>query len=202
MLTRRIESCKRISATAALLLLVGCSSTQVESQSFRVNKNSAVQSAQIATDAEFGRYDKLLASELGIFFPQSNLTTAEDIQRIRMIFRTAFLDQLESYEIVTEPGPSTMAVEASLVDMRNSTAGQVPQMRSEIRDMAEPGTLIFLMEMRDSETDRVLARAADSAKAPTFSTADGIETDWASVEDAAQHWAALFRTFLDENLAR
>ena len=58
------------------------------------------------------------------------------------------------------------------------------------------------MEMRDSQTDRVLARAADSAKAPTFSTAAGLETDWASIEDAAQHWAALFKTFLDENFAR
>lgn len=202
MLTRRIESCKRISAIAVLMMLVGCSSTKVESQSFRVNKDSAVQSAKIATDADFGRYDKLLASELGIFFPQSHLTTAEDIQRIRLIFRTAFLNQLDAYDIVSEPGPSTMAVEASLVDMRNSTAGQVPQMRSEIRDMAEPGTLIFLMEMRDSETDRVLARAADSAKAPTFSTEEGVETDWAAIENAAQHWAALFRTFLDENLAR
>lgn len=201
MLTRRIESCKRISIVAALLILAGCGSVQVESQSFRVNKNSAVQSAQVATDADFGRYNQLLASELGIFFPQSHLTTAEDIDRIRRIFRTAFLDQLESYTIVSEPGPSTMAVEASLVDMRNSTAGQIPQMRAEIRDMAEPGTLIFLMEMRDSETDRVLARAADSAKAPTFSTEEGVETDWASIEEAAQHWAALYRTFLDENLA-
>ena len=74
-------------------------------------------------------------------------------------------------------------------------------MRSEIRDMAQPGTILFLMEMRDSETNRVLARAADSAKAPTFATEAGMETDWASIEDAAQHWAALFRTFLDENLA-
>jgi hypothetical protein len=189
-------------AIVLLFLLTGCSSVQVESQSFRVNKNSSVASAQIAIDADFGRYDQLLATELGIYFPQSQLTTADDIQRIRQIFRSAFLEQLESYTIVSEPSPSTMAVEASLIDMRNSVGGQIPSMRSEIRDMAKPGTIIFLMEMRDSETDRVLARAADSAKAPTFSTAEGVETDWASIEDAAQHWAALFRTFLDENFAQ
>ena len=207
MLTRRIQSCKNKSPNSILnlgmavlvLLLAGCSSVEVKSQSFRVNKDSAVASSKTAIDADFSRYDQLTASELGIFFPQSHMTTADDIQRIRQIFRTAFLDQLQDYTIVSEPGPSTMAVEASLIDMRNAVGDQIPHMRSEIRDMAKPGTILFLMELRDSETNRVLARAADSAKAPTFSTEDGVETDWTSIEDAAQHWAALFRTFLDEN---
>ncbi len=201
MLNRRINSCKAISVADSLLVLAGCASEQVESQSFRVVPDSNVESAQIAIDADFSRYDRLLASELGIFFPQSHLTTAEDIARIRQTFRDAFLQQIASYNIVNEPGPSTMTVEASLIDMRNAVADQIPQMRSEIRDMAQPGTILFLMEMRDSETNRVLARAADSAKAPTFATEAGMETDWASIEDAAQHWAALFRIFLDENLA-
>ncbi|MGI9220747.1 MAG: DUF3313 family protein [Woeseiaceae bacterium] len=166
-----------------------------------MNPNSSVESAQISIDADFSRYTQLLATELGIYFPQSQLTTAEDIARIRQIFREAFLKQLESYDIVDEPGPATMAVEASLIDMRNTGADQIPHMRKEIRDMAAPGTILFLMEMRDSTTDRVLARAADSAKAPTFSTAEGVATDWASIEDAAQHWAELFRIFLDENFA-
>lgn len=210
MLTRRIQSCKsnwqsgvRASIAAVLvLLLAACGSIQVESQSFRLSKDSAVESAQIAVDADFSRYEQLLATELGIYFPQSQLTTAEDIQRIRQIFRSAFLEQLESYTIVSEPGPSTMAVEASLIDMRNAVEDQIPHMRSEIREMAKPGTILFLMEMRDSESNRVLARAADSAKAPTFSTTEGVATDWASIEDAAQHWATLFRTFLDENFAQ
>jgi hypothetical protein len=209
MLTRRIRSCKNkspnnirnLGMAVLVLLLAGCSSVEVKSQSFRVNKDSAVASSKIAIDADFSRYDQLSASELGIYFPQTYLTTADDIQRIRQIFRSAFLQQLQTYTIVSEPGPSTMAVEASLIDMRNSVGAQIPQMRSEIRDLAKPGTILFLMELRDSETDRVLARAADSAKAPTFSTEEGVETDWASIEDAAQHWAVLFRTFLDENFA-
>ena len=209
MLTRRIQSCKNKSTAAIrnvctavlIILLAGCSSVEVKSQSFRVNNDSAIASSKTAIDADFGRYDRLTASELGIFFPQSHLTTADDIARIRQIFRTAFLKELESYTIEPEPGPSTMAVEASLIDMRNAVGNQIPQMRSEVRELAKPGTIVFLMELRDSETERVLARAADSAKAPTFSTGDGVETDWASIEDAAQHWAALFRTFLDENFA-
>jgi len=209
MLTRRVSSCKAKYAgrmaylgVAAMALAIGaCASTKVESQSFRVSRNSRVESAQIATDADFGRYKNLLATELGIYFPQSNTTTPTDLQRIRQIFRDAFLAELTAYEIVSEPGPATMAVEASLVDLRNSPSTEIPHMRSEIRAMATPGSILFLMEMRDSQTNRVLARAADSAEAPVFATTEGTTTDWASIENAAQHWAALFRTFLDENLA-
>ena len=208
MLTRRIGTCKSnpvssagtVVALLAILSLAGCAGSKVESQSFRVAQNSKVESAQIAVDADFGRYDRLLATELGIFFPQTYVTSDEDTQRIRQIFRDAFLTELEGYAIVDESGPTTMTVEASLVDLRNSAGTQMPQMRSSIRDLATPGSILFLMEMRDSVSDRVLARAADSAKAPTFSSAEGEESDWASIEDAAQHWAALFRAFLDENL--
>ena len=66
--------------------------------------------------------------------------------------------------------------------------------------MARPGALVFLMEMKDSRTDAVLARAADSAAAPAFATSSGTTTDWPEVEAAAAHWAELFREFLDENL--
>lgn len=209
MLTRRVICCKgkeaakmaTVCVAMATLALSACASTKVESQSFRVSKNSRVESAQIATDADFSRYKSLQATELGIYFPPTHTTTTTDLQRIRQIFRDAFLAELAAYDIVSEPGPATMAVEASLIDLRNSASAQIPHMRSDIRALATPGSILFLMEMRDSQTNRVLARAADSAQTPTFSTAEGAITDWASIENAAQHWAVLFRTFLDENFA-
>lgn len=176
--------------------------TTVETQSFRVSKNAAVESAQISADADFGRYTSLLAEDMGVFFAPNSPTTDEDIRQIRQIFRSAFFTELEGYEIVSEPGPTTMAVQASLVDLRHSSGGQVPGMRREIRDLAVPGSLIFLMEMKDSRSGAVLARAADSATTPIFATSNGAETDWSSVQQAAQHWATLFRQFLDANLAR
>ncbi len=94
-----------------------------------------------------------------------------------------------------------MTVQASLVDLRNSVDATVPGVRREMREIAVPGSIVFLMEMKDSQTGRVLARAADSASSPTFATIGGTETDWSSVEDAAKKWAMLFRKFLDENLS-
>ena len=139
---------------------------------------------------------------MDIFFPEGSQSPPEDVEKIRDIFRNAFLSELDEYVIVTEPGPGAMTVQATLIDLRNAGIESLMSVRSELRDMAAPGKILFMMEMRDSVSDAVLARAADSAKTPTIATADGAETDWASVEEAAQHWASLFRTFLDENFGK
>lgn len=183
----------------ASLYLGGCV-TSTTTQSFRVVKDSKVESSYIATDADFSQYNRLLGKDMGIFFPSGAPLNEEDIHRIRQIFRAAFLGELEHYTIVTEAGPGVMTVEASLIDMRSGTYKDVPRMRSELRELGQPGELVFLMELRDSASDYVLGRAADSAYTPSLATGDGRETDWAGVESAAQNWAKLFRNFLDQNL--
>jgi len=185
-----------------IVLVAACAAacTTVERSSFTVRKDAQVESAQIATGADFGRYDSLLAEDAGIWFPESSPTSADDQQRFRRIFREAFLGELEGYTITDRAGPRTMAVRATLIDLRASSGAEVSEMRPGLRDMARPGALVFLMELKDSATGAVLARAADSTQAPAFGTAAGMQTDWASVESAARHWAMLFRQFLDRNL--
>ncbi len=200
MLTFHSLTCKRSLLAASALLLSAC--TTVETQSFRVNPDSNVESAQVAADADFSRYDRLHAVEMGIFFPQNAETSAEDLQRIRETFRTAFLAELEDYTIVTEPSPGAMTVQARLIDFRAATQSDTMSVRSELRPMTAPGKIVFLMEIRDSVSNRVLARAADSARTPMIADEAGETTDWASVDGAAAHWASLFRGFLDENLGR
>lgn len=200
MLTFHYSTCKRWLLAASVLLVSAC--TTVETQSFRVNPDSAVESAQIATDADFSKYDRLHAVDMGIFFPQGTDTSDEDTQRIRGTFRAAFLAELDGYVIVSEPGPGAMTVQATLIDFREAAYSDLMSVRSELRDVAAPGKIIFLMEMRDSVSDRILARAADSAKTPAIADESGETTDWSSVEDAASHWASLFRQFLDQNLGR
>jgi hypothetical protein len=205
MLTSELSSCKRSMAIVCVTTLLATAlsaCTTVESQSFQVNTSSTVESSQVATNADFSRYDRLHAVDMGIFFPEGSQSPPEDVQKIRDIFRNAFLGELDEYVIVTEAGPGAMTVQATLIDFRNAGNESVMSVRSELRDMAAPGKILFMMEMRDSVSDAVLARAADSAQTPTIATADGTETDWASVEDAAQHWASLFRAFLDENFGK
>ena len=56
------------------------------------------------------------------------------------------------------------------------------------------------MELVDSKSGEVLARAADSTSVPALGVGDDTITDWDAVQSAAERWAKLFRNFLDENL--
>ena len=182
------------------VLAAGCST--VETQSFVSSKAGRVESAQIAVGADFSKYDRLQAVDMGIFFPAGTEMAPEDLRRTRQAFRDAFMAELEGYSVSREPGPTTMKVEASLIDLRGpeGAGAALNSMRRNIRDLATTGSLVFLMEMKDSETDQILARAADSAKAPALGTSPDVETDWQAVDEAAAHWASLFREFLDQNL--
>jgi hypothetical protein len=182
----------------SLALLAGC--TTVTSQSFRTTGSSNVEAAYVATDADFSKYSQLLGEDMGIFYPESSPMPEEDLQRIRQIFRDAFLGELTEYHIVESAGPNVMTVQASLIDLRKADLGDVPDMSSGLDTVARPGVLVFAMEMRDSTTDRVLARAADNTSNPKFGTALDRTTDWNEVQQAAQYWASLFRQFLDQNL--
>jgi hypothetical protein len=184
---------------AAWFVLASCSTTTT--QSFEVVKDSNVETSRIAVKADFGKYDRINAVEMGIFSPSHAKTSPEDQARIRQIFRDAFLSRLTGYEVVqNQKGPSTLTVQATLIDFRNASADDVMSVSAELRDMATPGSLVFLMELKDSTSGKVLARAADSSAAPAFATSSETTTDWTDVETAAAHWAQLFRQFLDRNL--
>jgi len=187
-----------LALAAVSFVAVAC--TTVTTQSFKVADSPNVESVYLAVDADFGKYDRLTAEEMGIYFPQDAAPSEDDQQRTRQIFREAFLGELSDYQIVNEKGPTTLAVQATLVDFRNAAYVDASTVRRELRDIVEPGALLFLMELKDSETGKVLARAADSASAPAFSNSAESGTDWTSVESAADRWARLFRQFLDENL--
>jgi len=51
------------------IVLFGCATVEV--QSFRTPADPVVESAQVAVDADFSRYDRLLPEEMGIYFPES-----------------------------------------------------------------------------------------------------------------------------------
>jgi len=198
--TKIQQACRLGLALFSSVALSAC--TTVESQSFKVGKAGNVESATIAVDADFSKYDKLQAEDMGIYFPANISLSLEDQQRLRETFRGAFIAKLEGYEITREPGPTTMKVQATLIDLRNNSGMSPPALSQEISRFASNGSLVFLMEMRDSLSDKVLARAADSAKSPALATGEDQLTDWQAVEEAAEHWATLFRGFLDNNLAR
>jgi hypothetical protein len=183
---------------AAALLLTACTTTTYES--FRPVQNPNVDIAYVGSNADFSKYRRLMVEEMGIFYPTQAAPSEADIQRVRSAFQNAFRSKIEGYEIVARPAADVMKVKASLVDLRNATAADLPDISRDVNRILEPGKLTFMIEMRDSATDTLLLRAADTEKSPQI---DLVEDGSASVDEvnaAAQHWAQLFRNFLDTNL--
>lgn len=186
--------------TASCLTFAACSTPTT--QGFKRVENIPIDASYVAVGADFSRYDRLAAEEMGIFFPPHAEPSVEAQQRARRIFRDAFLEQLVGYEVVDEAGPGTLLVQASLIDFTNARPADVMRVSPQIRDFARPGRIIFLMEIKDSVSGEVLARAADSADLALLSGTPDVPTDWDALDLAAQRWASLFRNFLDDSLRR
>ncbi len=184
------------------LVISGCVKTEVTR--YRKVTESNVDSAYVQPGVDFSRYSRLLPVPLEIYFVEGQAAPeSEDLARIRQIFRTAFLGEIgDDFPIVQDPGPDVLGVRASLVDLElSSGTGDLP-VGSPATGIVASGKLSFFMELTDSTTGNVLARAGDQEKTGSTISAVTAERDWSRVENAAAHWARLFRNFLDENLSR
>jgi hypothetical protein len=189
-----------IALPIAGILATGCTTTTT--QSFNVVEDTKVEFSSVAAGADFSKYDRLFAADMGILFPSDAAPSLEDQQRIRQIFREAFRGELAGYKITEEKGPTTLEIQATIIDYRSAEVADVSNLRRELRDVARAGALLFLMEMKDAQSGELLARAGDSAMAPALSASSDTTTDWSAVEEAALHWAKLFRQFVDNNLGK
>ena len=181
----------------AAMLAAGC--TTVTYETYRPVANRNVDIAYVADGADFSKYRRLQAEEMGIFYPSHVTADEDDLRRVRSAFQTAFREQVRGYELVARPGDDVLRVQASLIDLRNTAADRVPNLADDLNAILEPGKLTFAIEMRDSVTNNLLLRAADTQKSPDMDLPDdGSMTD--DVMAAAEYWAELFRAFLDQNL--
>ena len=181
-------------------IVPGCTQTTVET--FRKPANSRVDDAWVKAGVNFSRYHQLRPEPLEIYFYQGEQPPSpQTLSRIRRIFRDAFLDAIgDDYPLTDTAGPDVLGVRASLVDLKHSQAlGTLPVTGRAARLVAN-GQLTFFMELTDSGSGEVLARAADREKDSTVAPDLSEDEVWAQTEAAARRWAALFRGFLDRNL--
>jgi hypothetical protein len=185
----------------ATLLLTACTKT-VYVGSFNRVPNTAVEYAYVNQEADFSRYSKLMPGGLEIYVPEDVDPPPDpaDLERIRTYFRDAFRQAIgDDYEIVSEPGPGVLKVSAQIIDMKMTSGGAVYEPSGRLRDIVAHGELTFLMEMSDSQTEQVLARAGDKS---TDISAEQDDATWADVQRAAEYWASLFRNWLDNSLGK
>lgn len=176
----------------------GCTTTTVDT--YYAVQNPAVDEAFVKPEVDWSVYRSLRADPLNIVYVEGEgQADPEDLERIKLYFREAFLNALgDDYTIGTAPGPDVLDVHADLVDLKiNSPGLQELPFKKRLKSLVAKGQLTFVMELRDSQTREVLARAADQEK--PSAGAEG-ESSWDEVQRAAERWASLFRNWLDENL--
>jgi len=194
----RFPTLPLLAAVMAALWLSACTQTVVTGSFNRV-PNTAVEYAYINQQADFSQYTKLMNGGLEIYFPENEeRPDPAEIDRIRGYFRDAFTTAIgDDYEIVAEPGPGVLKVKGQVIDMKMTSGGATFDPSGRLRDVVAHGELTFLMEMSDSVTGQVLARAGD--KSSDISAEKGDAT-WDDVRRAAEYWAGLFRNWLDNSL--
>jgi len=194
---------KPIRIIAALVLLVtalsGCITTVVEPETVRAQAGTQVEYAYIKPGADFSRYTKLMSDGLEIYYPeQSAAPSTEELVRIREAFRSAFLGALDDdYPIVTTPGFDVMRVKAQVVDINMGVVESTGESGGVLEQTLGQSELTFVMEMFDSKSGTMLARASDrSTNMAVANRSSGEDV----LDAAARHWAGLFRDWLDRSL--
>lgn len=190
----------RATLVAAALCLFACTQTVVTGSFNRV-PNTAVEYAYINEQADLSQYTKLMNGGLEIYYPENEeRPDPAEIDRIRDYFRDAFTSAIgDDYEIVAAPGPGVLKVRGQVIDMKMTSGGTVLDTSGRLRDIVAHGELTFLMEMSDSVTGQVLARAGDKS---SDISADKGDATWDDVQRAAEYWAGLFRNWLDNYLGK
>ena len=182
--------------------LGACTSTEVET--FSSPAERSVDQAFVKSGTDFSRFKRLRAAPLEIYFYEGQgQPSAEVVERIRGIFRSAFLDAIgDDYALVEEAGADVLGVRASLVDLRHSQALGALPVKGRAARLVANGQLTFFMELTDSVSGQVLARAGDRERPPAAPSVTDLDESWAVTEREARRWAALFRDFLDKNLGQ
>lgn len=173
---------------------------------------SAMEMAWVKPDLNLNGYSKVILQAAPISYrevdePRSRNSAHEfpisdsQRQRLQETVREAFLAQLsdlDRYEITDQTGRDTLILRGAIIDV----VSQVPPPRvgrSEVY-LASVGEATLVVELLDSVSGEVLARAADreaAGRAGMPFKASSV-TAWAEARQVANSWARLLRRRLDE----
>ena len=175
---------------------------------------SVMDIAWVKPDLDLTGYTKLIVASGGMSFRDVRPTSSrratefpvreENKERLREILREEFveeLEKLERYDLVTEPGPDVLVLVGAVIDVVSSVPSDIDSARYARGGvyLSSVGQATLVLELRDSQTNEVLARAADrrAAKSP-FAFEASAPMAWAQVRRLAKSWAVLVRQGLEQ----
>jgi hypothetical protein len=185
----------------------------------RVQK-SVADAAWVKPDFDLTPYTKLMIASGGVSFkkvkPVSSFQarqgasefpiSEEGQQMFKDIMREEFtkeLSKLKRYQIVDKPGPDVLLLVGGVIDVVSSVptdteSANFAGARGGVY-LTSVGEATLIIELRDSQSNEVLGRAADrrAAESPFAFDANKV-TVWTEVHRLAQAWASLLRQRLED----
>lgn len=207
---------------ACLLALAGCASGPIEPKlgegetydGLREVTNARVSQAWIRPGLDLSDYARILPVNAGVQYrdvrppPTRGMSSgrsefpvpAEARARFEGLVTDIFREELQKqdrFEIATEPGPGVLVILGGLLDVVSNVPPE-PMGRGEVY-LSQVGQATLVLELRDSETNTVLARVLDRRAAEKVSgmTWSNTVSNTAEVRRLIRAWAARLRTMLD-----
>jgi hypothetical protein len=161
--------------------------------------------AAIKPGTDLGIYRRLMIPEVLVSYKDdrnNNELGDREIADLRRYFHEELAKELQEkggYQIVNEPGEDVLFVRTWLMDLLVKAPPEPTSARSRVY-VASAGEVTLIMELRDSTTGELLARAADrrEVSAPGQGLQRSVSvTNVREVRRLFAHWARLLRERLD-----
>jgi len=206
----------------AAMLVAGCASSGApqEWEGLVRQANRRLGTVFVKPDAEIAGYRSVLLDPVEVVFARNwnpnrggrggvRRLDARDIaaiqRRLAELTREIFAEELgkAGYAIADEPGPDTLRVTAAIVDLYVTAPDTLPPGRVRTYT-ANSGRMTLVLELRDSVTREILARAVDTrtGRGSGAWTVTTRGTNTADARRAIRAWATSLRQALDELYGR
>jgi hypothetical protein len=181
-------------------------------------KKSVADAAWVKPDFDLTPYTKLMIVSGGVSFkklkPVSKYqarnetefpVSQENQQKFKDVMKEEFvkeLSKLKRYQIVDKPGPDVLTLVGAVIDVVSNVPPDIDSAQFAGRGgvyLTDVGDATLVIELRDSQSNEVLGRAADrrAAESPFVFEVNNV-TAWTQVHLLAQAWASTLRKRLEE----
>jgi hypothetical protein len=219
---------KLIGPILLVFLLAGCASStptldtgpdaEVTFDGLFPVKGGSFDAAWARDDVDLTQYTKLMLQGVGIEYRPGGETGRTYMARtsadhfevtekqkgdFAALMGEVFREELgksEHFTIVDEPGPDVLLIKGALLDVVSYVPPDVATSSRDRIYLSRVGEATLVLELRDSITEAILARAIDRRAAESaFSMSESNRVrNRSEVRRMAQTWARMLRTRLDE----
>jgi hypothetical protein len=218
----RIRKVLPLVLAVGAVVLSGCASTDAvtEWDGLVRQPNTRLNAVFVKPDAQIVAYRSVMIDPVQVSFDSnwdpnrgtrsmSARLNADDIAAIKgdlaELFREIFRDELArgGYQLVDQPGPETLRVTPAIINLFINAPDVSAPGRTRTYT-ADSGRMTLVVELRDSETGTLLARAVDTqtGRGAGVWTITNRVTNTADARRAIGVWASALRRGLDELYGR